>query len=240
MSDSGRRSLRICGAPRLRFPRQFLVGFLLPPRRQRRAGLDQVAPFQRRRVEQRRHVRHPRFVARRRRQVRHRRGVVLVGQRAEVVGELVNEHVRRECVVGGHRAVEAVDAAAAVGAIVDDDLDGVVRGVRGEAAKRLVVEGQHVALRAERIVGAAHRVGAVDAERGPRHAAVARRRHEAPDIEVTAPLLERRGRKQHVDEPLRIGLELRPLRGGVAVAQQQDVDLRGGIAALQQLDDRPR
>ena len=65
--------------------------------------------------------------------------------------------------VGGDRAVQAVDAAAAVRRGVGQDLDHLVRRVRGDVAKRLVLERQHVALGIEGVVGGADRRAPVDA-----------------------------------------------------------------------------
>ena len=59
---------------------------------------------------------------------------------------------------------------------------------------------------------------------------------KSPDVDVAAPLLERRRREQHGDQPARVALELAALARGVAVAEDQQVELRRGIAALVQLD----
>src|SRR5207249_7501101 len=48
-----------------------------------------------------------------------------------------------------------------------------------------------------------------------------------------------RSRKEHRGEPPRVALELRPLGRGIAVAENQQVELVGRIPALVNLDDRP-
>ncbi len=154
-----------------------------------------------------------------------------------MVTELVHEDVRGKGVVGGHRAVEVVDTAAAVGAAVDHDLDHVVRRKRRQAPERAVVEGEHVAFRAEGVVGRADRVAAVHAQRRPRDAGLASRRHEAPHVEVLAAFLERRGLEQDGHEAAGVGLELAPFGGGVAVAEQQQIDLVRRIAVALQGQD---
>ena len=53
------------------------------------------------------------------------------------MAELVDEEVRRPQVVGRDRAEQIEDPAAAVGLAVRQDLDDVVRRVRGDVAKRL-------------------------------------------------------------------------------------------------------
>ena len=84
--------------------------------------------------------------------VRDIRRVVLVGERGEVMAELVDEHVRRERAVDRRGRLIVEDAAAAVGPFVDQDLDELVgRGRRG-VAQRPVVEREHVALGIEDVV----------------------------------------------------------------------------------------
>ena len=117
--------------------------------------------------------------------VGHVGGVVLVGQAGEVMAELVHEDVGREGVVGGHRGVQVEDAAAAVLAVVHHDLDELVgRRRRRPRAARLLSKVEHVALGAEGVVGGAQRRAAVDAVRGPRHAALVGRRVDGPHVEV--------------------------------------------------------
>ena len=74
--------------------------------------------------------------------------------------------------------------------------------------------------------------------RRPRDARLRRRRAQPPDVDVALPLLERRRREQHGDQPPRVALELAALARGVAVAENQQVELRRRIAALVQLDQR--
>src|SRR6185295_8099970 len=95
--------------------------------------------------------------------------VVLVGEGSDVMTELVHEHVGRPHAVGRDGAVETEDAAATVGRAVDEDLDHVVRRVGGDVAKRLVLEGEDVSLRIERVVGRADGRAAIDVLRRPRY-----------------------------------------------------------------------
>ncbi len=76
--------------------------------------------------------------------------------------------------------------------------------------------------------------------RWPRNASLAGGGHQAPDVEVSAALLERRGREQDIHQPPRVGLELPALRRGVAVAEQQEIHLHRGVAVLLQCDDAAR
>ena len=152
------------------------------------------------------------------------------------MAELVDEDVRRPRAVGGDGAVQAEDAAAAVGRAVGQDLDDVVRRVRGDVAERPVLEREDVALGVERVVGRADRRPPVDALRRPRDAGLRRGGRESPDVDVALPFLERRGREEHGDQPPRVALELAALARGVAVAENQQVELRRRIAALVQRD----
>ena len=145
-------------------------------------------------------------------QIRDVRRVVLVGEAGDVMPELVHEDVRRPDAVGRDGAVEAVDAAAAVGRAVGQDLDDVVRRVRGDVAERLVLEREHVALGVERVVGRADRRPAVDVLRRPRDARLRRRGRQPPDVDVALAFLERRRREQRRGQPLRVALELRRAR----------------------------
>src|SRR5262249_8820699 len=122
--------------------------------------------------------------------VRHGGCVVLVGKGRKMMAELVDEDVGSKLVVSRHRAVKVVDAAAAVRAPVHDDLDDIVRGERGHSTELLVVEGEHVALRAKRVIRGSDRRVAMNAERRPRDAGLTRGRCEAPDVEVGTALLE--------------------------------------------------
>ncbi len=154
--------------------------------------------------------------------------------------ELVHEDVRRPDAVGRDGAVEAEDAAAAVGGAIRQNLDEFVRRVRRDVAEGLVLEGQHVALGIERVVGGADRRLPVDMLRRSRDPRLRGRRTEAPDVDVGLPLLERRGRQQRGDQPACVALELGPFARGVAVAENQEVQLRRGIAAAVQRDERAR
>ena len=101
--------------------------------------------------------------------------IVFVRQPGEMVAELVDEDVGRERVVGGDRGEEIEDAAAPVLAVVDHDLDELVRRGRRRLAQPLVVEGEHVALRPEGVVR-----GAQAASAGRRRPTGARRRSPPP------------------------------------------------------------
>ena len=59
--------------------------------------------------------------------------------------ELVDEHIGRPGAVGGDGAVQPENPAAAVGRGIGQDLHDVVRRVRGDIAKRAILERQDVA-----------------------------------------------------------------------------------------------
>jgi hypothetical protein len=100
MSSSGRRSARF-GLADADIARVRLVGVLVPRRRDRRAGGDEVFPFRCLRVVEGRRVGLPGLDAlRRSRLVGHVGGVVLVGEAREVMAELVDEDVGRPEAVG--------------------------------------------------------------------------------------------------------------------------------------------
>src|SRR5262245_21301371 len=98
--------------------------------------------------------------------------------------ELVHEDVRRPHAVGRDGAVQTENAAAAVGSAVDENLDDVVRRVGGDVAERLVLEGEDVTLRVERVEHRADRRATIDALRRPRYTGLRRRRREAPHVDV--------------------------------------------------------
>ena len=103
--------------------------------------------------------------------VRDLRRVVLVGERGEVVAELVDEDVLREAAVHRRGRLIVEDAAAAVGPLVDEDLDELVGRRCGRIAQRAVVEREDVTLRIEDVVLGRERRAAEDAGVGPVHAA---------------------------------------------------------------------
>ena len=128
------------------------------------------------------------------------------------MAELVHEDVGRELVVRGHRRVEVVDASPAVLAVVDHDLDEVV-GRRGrDLAQPRVVEGEHVALGSEGVVGGAHRAAPLDAVGQARDAAFVGGDVDRPDVEVAAALAERRDREEALREPARVARATCPSR----------------------------
>jgi hypothetical protein len=64
---------------------------------------------------------------------------------------------------------------------------------------------------------------------------------QRPQMLMSAlPLLEGRRRQQRGDQPACVALELGPFARGVAVAENQEVQLRRGIAAAVQRDERAR
>ena len=73
-------------------------------------------------------------------------GVVLIGEASEVMPELMYKQVRRPLAVGSSCAKQAVDAATAISLGVGQDLNEIVGRGRRNAAHRLVVERQNVAL----------------------------------------------------------------------------------------------
>src|SRR5262249_1676415 len=156
----------------------------------------------------------------------------------DVMAELVHENVRRPHAVGGDGAVEAVDAPAAVRGAVHQNLDDVVRRVRGDVAKRLVVEREDVALRVERAVCGAQGRWTINVLRRTRHARLRGGRYQPPDVDVALPLLEWRGAEQRRYETLGVALELRSLARGVAVAEDQQIELLRRLAGFMQFDQR--
>ncbi len=153
-----------------------------------------------------------------------------------MVPELVDEDVFRERAVHrrGRHVVE--DPAAAVRALVHQDLDELVRGRRGGVAQRAVVERQHVALRVEDVVLGRQRRATKDAGVRPVDAAFGRGDVERPHVEVAAAALVRLLGEQRLDQPLDVGVELRQLAGGVAVRHHEQIDL---VARRAVLEDRP-
>ena len=123
---------------------------------------------------------------------------------------------------------------------IRQNLDEFVRRVRRDVAEGLVLEGQHVALGIERVVGGANRRLPVDVLRRSRDPRLRGRWTEAPDVDVGLPLLEGRRGQQRGDQPAGVALELGPFERGVAVAENQEVQLRRGIAALMQRDQSAR
>src|SRR5471032_998183 len=215
------------GALLLILVRVRVVGRLRPRRRQRRAVLDEFLPLDVVPVAQRRGIRLPRFNARTVRLIRHWRSVILVGQAGEVVAEFVHEQIVGPVVVGGRRAELAEDAAAAVGVVVDQDFDELIRRVLRQLAQGAIVGGQHITLAAEDVVAGAERRGVIDAGGRPRNARLRGRRRDGPDVEILGPLAERRHLEQVVDHGARGRFELAHLRLRVAVADDQQVDFFG-------------
>ncbi len=155
--------------------------------------------------------------------------------------ELVHEDVRRPHAVGGHRAVQAVDAAAAVGRAVGQDLDDFVGRVRRDdrgtpCSRTSARSARNRRRRTSRRPATGGRCAATGA-RCPDCAAAG----DSPQTLISLlPFLERRGREQGRDEPPRVALEFRPLARGVAVAEDQQIQLLRRIAALVQLDQAAR
>src|SRR4029450_5025924 len=129
------------------------------------------------------------------------------------------------------------DASAAVGVAVDQDLHELVGGERGHVPEGAVVEGEDVALAAERVVGRADAAAAWDSGGGTGDARLARLGAEAPDVEILLPLLERRSGEEDGDQTPRVLLALAALGPGVAVSEDQEVDLRLRRAGPQQGDE---
>src|SRR5262245_7419641 len=154
------------------------------------------------------------------------------------MAELVDEHVRRPQAVGRHRPVLAEDAPAAVGPRVGQDLDEVVRREGGHVAKGAVVEGQNVALAAERVVGRADARAAVNADGGARDARFLGGRTDRPDIEVGAAALEGLDGEEEIRQAPRVLLELPALGRRIAVAEDEEVHLLTRLAVLLDRDDR--
>ena len=146
------------------------------------------------------------------------------------MAKLVNENIIRETVVCGDRAVEVEDSAAAVGAIVCEYLDELVRRKLRDFPQRAIVKREHVTFGAERVVGRAHRRVAINAGRRSGDSTLERRRTKRPDVEVLSVFFERRSREQNFGQTASVTLKLPQLACRVAVAKYQKVYLRRWIA----------
>src|SRR6202158_1342033 len=78
----------------------------------------------------------------------------------------------------------------------------------------------------------------MDALRWARNARLSGRRHESPHVDLALALLERRRLKQGVREPAGVALELAALGGGVAVPENEEIQLLRRIAHVVNLDQR--
>ncbi len=165
--------------------------------------------------------------ARRRRLVGHGRGEVLVRERGEVVAELVDEDVRRPEAVGGDRAVLAEDPAAAVGPACSSGSRRTRRARttprRGRRGSRR--SGCSARCRTRRRSRRAATGGGrpIDGREMPDSSAGGQSAHTLKSL---APRLEGLDGEEQVRQPPRVLLELAALGRGVAVAEDQEVDLR--------------
>ncbi len=149
----------------------------------------------------------------------------------------MDEHVFGERAAHGCRRLVVEDPAAAVGPLVDEDLDELVRGGGRRVPQRPVVERQHVAFRVEDVVLRRHRRPAVDAGVRPVHAALGRGQLQGAHVKIRPPAPEGLVREQRLDEPRRVSLELRQFRLGVAFTDEQKVHFGFRRAALDQAAD---
>src|SRR5262245_47025532 len=78
----------------------------------------------------------------------------------------------------------------------------------------------------------------MNSTRRARKARLCRRRTETPYVEVGSAFFEGRGRKKRIDKLTRVFLELRSLSRGIAVSQNQEVDLGCRIPGLLDLEER--
>jgi hypothetical protein len=141
-----------------------------------------------------------------------------------MVAEFVHEQVVGPFVAGRGGAELAEDATAAIGFVIHQNLDELVRRVLGDPAQRRVIEREHIALAAEDVVARAQCGSVVHAGRGTRDARFGGRYRQRPDVEIVRALLEGRHREQVLRQAPRIRLELLHLALRVAVAQDQQID----------------
>src|SRR5258707_9635046 len=92
---------------------------------------------------------------------------IFIGETRKVGAELVHENVICESVINRDRAIEIENSAAAIGAVVGENLDELVRRELSDFAQRAIVEREHVTLRTKRVVSR-ERVP-IDAGRGTRN-----------------------------------------------------------------------
>ena len=151
--------------------------------------------------------------------------VVLVGQRREVVAELVNEDVLGVGAVDRRGRLIVEDAAAAVGPLVDEDLDELVGRRRGSLAQGAVVEREHVARSESKTLYSADRGVRWKTPAFEQGAPRPERDVDGADVEIAAPAAERFLREERADQPLDVGVELRHLGRRVTLAQHQEIDL---------------
>ena len=214
-----------------------LERLFFPRRRKWRRFLDQVAPLELRRIEQRGHVGLRGLdAAVGEALVGDRRGVVLVAQPGEVVPELVDDQVVGETRIGRRRRVQPEDPAAAVLPFVDQDQDKIVRHGRRRIAPRSVVERQDVALGIEAVVPRAERGIPKHSRPRPRNPGMIGRCPDGAHVEIALARTVGLETEQRVRCPPRVGEKLLLLGRRVAIAEDRQIDLDRGGAVVDQRD----
>ena len=159
---------------------------------------------------------------------------IFIGQSAEAVAELVDDHRAEKFVVGGRECVGIVDASAAVSVSVGEDYDVFVRDSGEDVVHLEQVQGREVAVGIERVEVRVHR--RLFPQSLTRHAdsAVLGRRRDRDDVEPILHRLERLVTQKVLHRALGILEEYVHLALGVSFRKDGDVDLILGITAVQQ------
>ena len=101
-----------------------------------------------------------------------------------MVTKLVNENIIREGIIRCDCTVEIKNAAPAVGTVVGQHFDKLVRRKRCGLAQGVIIKRQNVALRSKCVVGSAEWRVAVDAGGRSRNARLCSGRAQTPDVEI--------------------------------------------------------
>lgn len=155
---------------------------------------------------------------------------VLVGQAGEAVAELMREDGEGMGVVGRADGVEVVHAATAVSVGVDQDEDGVARGLPDGVADGRHVGRRQVTVDAEGVVAGVEGGVLEDALAGRVGAALLGGQVDGIDVERLPVLVERRGLEERLGEAAGVRLELGLLIGRVALGDEDQVYLLGRFA----------
>lgn len=205
--------------------------------RDRRTGRQQVFPF-RAEVDQRGDVGFPglelqviEFL------VGNLGSKILVSQAGEAMSELMSEDGKSMGVVGRADGIEVVHAATAVSVGVDQDEDGVARGLPDGVADGRHVGRRQVTVDAEGVVAGVEGGVLEDALAGRVGAALLGGQVDGIDVERLPVLVERRGLEERLGEAAGVRLELGLLIGRVALGDEDQVHLLGRRALRLQRHD---
>lgn len=155
---------------------------------------------------------------------------VLVGQAGEAVAELMREDGEGMGVVGRADGVEVVHAATAVSVGVDQDEDGVARGLPDGVADGRHVGRRQVTVDAEGVIAGVEGGILEDTLAGRVGPGFLRGQVYGIDVELFPVLIERRGLEERFGEAMGVRLELGLFLGRVAFRDKYQVYLLGRFA----------